>query len=236
MRSFGSFIECFGLFFDQIGVAIRIIEGLLSIGELLVPLFWITIVGEFFVPTMGRSWLVSCLDRAPVPLGTSSDLDRIRKKSVHIATVETLELVLDIEILEEASLVGDVVSPVYLGDAIEWEGAQLIDRDTYIEEYRRDDHSEDERHRDQLSDVHGCDSSPEQWGSICRVLLLEGFEEPYPILLERKTILARKSIIFFSQLIIEGFDLGEDIADSVFHMRVLVAGTDHHLRMAEYAI
>ena len=107
---------------------------MLSSRELLVPLFWIAIVGEFLVPTMCELWLVCCLDRAPVPLGTPSDLDRIRKKSVHIATVEALELVLDIEILQEASLIRDIVSTLDSWDPIEWERAGLIDRDTDVQQ------------------------------------------------------------------------------------------------------
>ena len=75
-----------------------------------------------------------CLDRAPVPLSAGSDLDRICKKSIYIATVETLEFVLQIEILQESSLVRDIISSLDLWYPIEWECAGLIDCDTQVEE------------------------------------------------------------------------------------------------------
>jgi hypothetical protein len=179
---------------------------------------------------------VSCLDRAPVSLGAGSDLDRIGKKPIYIATVETLELVLDIEILQKSSLIRDIVSSNYLRDPIEWERAGLIDRDTQIQEYSRNYHTQDKRHRYNLSDIHRGDLPKDEWSSIGGVLLLERLEKTYPILLKRKTVLARKSVILLSEVIVEGFDLGEDIADSVFHMIVLVASTDNHLRMTQYAV
>ena len=68
------------------------------------------------------------------------------------------------------------------------------------------------------------------------VLFLELFQEYDLFLLKIKSILLREMIIFFSEVVVEALDLGEDIADSVFHIIVLVATPHNHLRMTEYAI
>jgi hypothetical protein len=69
------------------------------------------------------------------------------------------------------------------------------------------------------------------WESHSLVSFSELLQENNLFFLELESIFCRESIIFFPEFIVEGFDFGEDIADSVFHVIVLVARTDHHLRM-----
>lgn len=74
------------------------------------------------------------------------------------------------------------------------------------------------------------------WESHSFVSFSELFQKDNLSFLELESIFFREKLIFFSEFIVEAFDLGEDIADSVFHKRVLVACADNHLRMTQYAI
>ena len=118
---------------------------------------------------------------------------------------------------------------------IECECGVLIYREGNIEDNSRDEHPIDKRNREEVPNVRRDDVFParELHGFV---LFLELFQEYDLFLLKIKSILLREMIIFFSEVVVEALDLGEDIADSIFHMRGLVARTDNHLRMTEYAI
>jgi hypothetical protein len=121
--------------------------------HLLMPLIWISIVREVTIPSMSKSRLVSGLEWTPVPLSASSDLDRIGKYSIHIATVETVDLFQEIEIVEEPAIIGDVLWSSDMRYPIERKCDQLVDTQTDIEKNRRDDDTIDKWDRENIADM-----------------------------------------------------------------------------------
>ena len=91
--------------------------------------------------------LVSSLERTPVSLSASPNLDRIRKKSVHIATVETVELLDDIEVVEESTLIDKKILARYARYLIEPEYDMLVHSQAHIQKYRRNNSAIDKWHR-----------------------------------------------------------------------------------------
>jgi hypothetical protein len=77
--------------------------------HLLMPLIWISVISEVPIPSVSKSRLVSRLERTPIPLSTSTDLDRIGKYSIHIATIEAVDLFEEIEVVEESAIIGDIL-------------------------------------------------------------------------------------------------------------------------------
>lgn len=139
--------------FDQNLVAISIDEHLLIIDHLLTPIIGITIVSKILVPSVCEPGFLSRLERTPETFCPRTHLNRIRKYSVHIATVETIDLLEDIEIVEESSIIHDEVRPANERNGIEWESDTLIDREGYIEKYGWNDHPVDEWNREDITNM-----------------------------------------------------------------------------------
>lgn len=216
-RDWSSFGSGFGMLFCyEASVTIGILECFGIVIEFLIPFFRITIISKILVPTMRESWLVSGLEWTPIAFCTSTYLDGICKESIHIATVETISFLHEIEIVEESSLIYKILTALHIGDTIECECCILIYRECDIEDNRRNNHPIDKRNREEVSDIRWYHIPPtrELHGLV---LFLELLEKYYFFLLKVKSILLRETIVLFSEFSIEGLDFCEDIADSVFH-------------------
>lgn len=93
----------------------------------------------------------------------------------------------------------------------------MIEGDTDIEKYRRDDHSENERYSNNLSQIHPCERKSPARELQGFVSFLDLIEKDDLTSLECEAIFFCESIIFVSEIIIKGFDFFEDIFDSGFH-------------------
>jgi hypothetical protein len=162
---------------------------------LLFPFFWIPIVSEVFVPSMREFWFMGGFYWTPVSLSPTSYLDTISKKSIHIATIEALDFLDDIEIIEKSPIKYDIFRSLHSWYPIERKGYYMIDRDTNIEKYCWDDHPQDEWYSDNLSYIH-----QGNWKFPLRELqtLISSsrlFGEDHFFFFERESILRSKSII-----------------------------------------
>ena len=184
---------------------------------------------------MGEFRLIRSLYRAPIALCASGYLDRVGKESIDVATVEALEFLLEIEIVEKSSIIDDIIRAYYSRYTIESECDRLIESDTDIEKYNWYDHREDEWHRNKLSDICTSKRSPE-WEFETFISLFEFREKYHFLLIEGKTILLKESSIFYMKIMIERFYLEEDLLYGRFHKMKLVSRTHDYLRMTKHTI
>lgn len=183
----------------------------------LLPFFWIPIVSKIFVPAMRKFWLMSCFYWAPVSLCPTSNLDRISKKTIHITTVETLDFLDDIKIVEKLPIKYDILRPLHSWYPIEGECYRMIDRDTDIEDKSWEYHPEDKWHSDNLTYIHHGKWEFPFWKFHALIPSSHLFDEYDPLFFKGESIFLRKTIIFFFKIIIQGFDFCQDIFDSRFH-------------------
>ena len=207
------------LFPDETFFPIGIDEHIFIELHLLMPLISITIVSKILVPSMGKSRLVCGFQRTPETLSTSANLDCIGKYTIHIATVETIDLFEEIEIVEKSSIVEDIVGAFDSRDRVEWESDVLIDGEGDVEDSDREEHPVDKWYREDISympPIFRNDIGIER-SLFGLILFSKYFEKDDSLSLEIESILRSETIIFSAQFMIQCFDLGEDIADSVSH-------------------
>lgn len=81
---------------------------------------------------MRKLRLVSCLEGTPVSLCPCTYLNCISKKSIHITTIETIDLLYYVEIIEESTFVYKIFFATYTRYAIEPKDDMLVYGQTYI--------------------------------------------------------------------------------------------------------
>lgn len=94
-------------------------------------------------------------DRTPVPLRPTSDFRSVRKKPVHVRTVEAIGLFDPVQISEETAVENDVVAPLHPLDSVQRERRVLEHREEEVEHDGGNDHRVDERRREDVSDFGG---------------------------------------------------------------------------------
>lgn len=186
-------------------------EGFVII-ELVFPILGVSVVCEVFVPHVGKNiFIIGSFYRTPVPFGSSGDFHRIGKETVYIATVETVNFLDDIEIIQKPSIIGDKITSFYFWYAIEWKGYVMIDGDKDIQDNRRDDHGVNKGKREKMTDIFGDGVSP------CRntkgFVSFANFFEKYDFLFSyKKSIFFGETSLFFSERFIELVDFFENIS------------------------
>ena len=182
------------------------------------PFFRTPIVSKVLVPTMRKPRLVRCLDWTPIPLCSSAYLYCICKQSIHITTIEAVNFLNDIEIIEKSTLIDKVLRALHTRYSIEWKCCPLIDRDTYIKNNSRNKHSINKWNWEEMSQI--CwHHIPPSWESELLISLAKLLKKYDPLFCERKTVFLSESIIFLTKLRIERLDLWENILDSWFHRK-----------------
>lgn len=181
--------------------------------EFLFPLFRAAIISEVVVPAVLSFGLVGRFDGAPIALSAGPDLDGESEKAIHVAAVEAVGFLDDVQIVEEAAVVDEIVLAPDRRDVIERQGGPVVDHDEGIQNDGRDNHHIDEGHREDVADVVRDGIFP-GWNAPVLVAGLEGLHEDNAALVDGKAVFFGQAGLFFLQGIVKGIDFCQELFDS----------------------
>src|ERR1700722_806546 len=105
----------------------------------------VTIVHETAIARVDSEYTSCVLDRAPVLLGTRSDLPDVREYTVRIRAIRAIELLKRVEVAELLAVECHIVDPAHAWDPIDREANRLVDGDKQVEQYHRNKERIDHR-------------------------------------------------------------------------------------------
>ena len=111
------------LFRKKTFIAIGILKYFSSCREFFIPVFWTSVISKVLIPTMRKFRLVCCLYRTPIPLSSRSNFDRISSKPIKITTIEAVNFLDDIQVIEKSTLIEKII--------LSFDDWNMVKRETY---------------------------------------------------------------------------------------------------------
>ena len=178
--------------------------------------FGISVIKKVFVFGVDGAGLVGVFDRAPVLFAAGSNFRDIEKKAVHVAAVDTVDLLDQVEVAQVLAVDDDVVAAFDLVDLVDGETGPLIEGDEKIQQQARDDKGVDHR---RSQEVPGrC--MEEIFKETLYLFFMFGDNlllKVDPVFSDRIGELFLAAGKFLAQFVFQVFDLFQDFIDSFIH-------------------
>ncbi len=99
---------------------------------------------------MGAQNLVGMLDRTEIGFGARQNFAHVAHQPVAVFTVEAVEFLDEIEVLQLGPVIHQVVAAAHLGDAVNRKAAPLVKTHAQVQQHQRKNHAVDDGAGDQV--------------------------------------------------------------------------------------
>ena len=204
------------LFRKKTFIAIGILKYFSSCRELFIPVFWTSVISKVLIPTMRKFRLVCCLYRTPIPLSSRSNFDRISSKPIKITTIEAVNFLDDIQVIEKSTLIEKIIFSFDDWNMVKRETYPLIEGNNEVKKKRKRKDAINKRNREKMPNIRWNNVFP-SWELKSTISFSKFIKKNDLSFLEFKTIFFCESIIFSSEFDIEFLDFFQYFSDRCVH-------------------